>query len=307
MQAMLKYTLKRIVIALITLFILISAVFVMVRLLPGDPFTDPKVPEATQEKMREYYGLDEPLYKQYLTYMGNLLQGDLGYSLRTQGRTVNEIISSAFPYSIDLGIRALVFAVAAGLLLGIVAALNQNKFLDHFSMAIAVIGISIPSFIVGTVLQYFLSVKLGILPVARWDSFASTILPTFALGLGSVATIARLMRTSMLEVTNEDFIKTAKAKGLSKGEITLNHQLRNSMLPVITVMGPMVATLLTGTFVIENIFAIPGLGRHYVISIQTLDYPLILGMTIVYSVFLVLMQLVVDLVYGLIDPRIKLR
>ena len=149
--------------------------------------------------------------------------------------------------------------------------------------------------------------KLGILPVALWGDFKSTILPTFALGIGSVATIARLMRTSMLEVTGEDFIKTAKAKGLSKGEITMKHQLRNSLLPVITVMGPLVATLLTGTFVIENIFAIPGLGRHYVISIQTLDYPLILGMTIVYSVFLVLMQVVVDLVYGLVDPRIKMK
>lgn len=303
---MLKYTIKRILIAVLTMFILITAVFFMVQLLPGDPFSDPKVPEATQEKMREYYGLNDSLFEQYITYMGNLLHGDLGYSLRTQGRTVNEIISSAFPFSIDLGVRALIFAVIVGLGLGIVAALNQNRFLDHLSIAIAVIGISIPSFIIATVLQYFLSVKLGVLPVALWGDFKSTILPTFALGIGSVATIARLMRTSMIEVANEDFIKTAKAKGLSKGEVTMKHQLRNSMLPVITVMGPLVATLLTGTFVIENIFAIPGLGRHYVISIQTLDYPLILGMTIVYSVFLILMQLVVDLVYGLVDPRIKI-
>lgn len=303
---MLKYTIKRILIAVLTMLILITAVFFMVQLLPGDPFSDPKVPEATQEKMREYYGLNDSLFEQYITYMGNLLHGDLGYSLRTQGRTVNEIISSAFPFSIDLGVRALIFAVIVGLGLGIVAALNQNRFLDHLSIAIAVIGISIPSFIIATVLQYFLSVKLGILPVALWGDFKSTILPTFALGIGSVATIARLMRTSMIEVANEDFIKTAKAKGLSKGEVTMKHQLRNSMLPVITVMGPLVATLLTGTFVIENIFAIPGLGRHYVISIQTLDYPLILGMTIVYSVFLIVMQLVVDLVYGLVDPRIKI-
>lgn len=303
---MLKYTIKRILIAVLTMFILITAVFFMVQLLPGDPFSDPKVPEATQEKMREYYGLNDSLFEQYITYMENLLHGDLGYSLRTQGRTVNEIISSAFPFSIDLGIRALIFAVIVGLGLGIVAALNQNRFLDHLSIAIAVIGISIPSFIIATILQYFLSVKLGVLPVALWGDFKSTILPTFALGIGSVATIARLMRTSMIEVANEDFIKTAKAKGLSKGEVTMKHQLRNSMLPVITVMGPLVATLLTGTFVIENIFAIPGLGRHYVISIQTLDYPLILGMTIVYSVFLIVMQLIVDLVYGLVDPRIKI-
>lgn len=304
---MLRYTIKRILIAVLTLIILITAVFFLIKLLPGDPFSDPKVPVSTQEKMREYYGLDEPLYKQYFTYIGNLVKGDLGESLRTQGRSVNDIIAAAFPYSIDLGIRALLFAVVAGLLLGIIAAMNHNGVLDHISIGVAVIGISIPSFIIATVLQYFMSVKLGILPVALWTDFKSTILPTFALGIGSVATIARLMRTSMLDVMNEDFIKTAKAKGLDKKEITVKHQLRNSILPVVTVMGPLVATLLTGTFVIENIFAIPGLGRHYVISIQMLDYPLILGMTIVYSVFLVVMQLLVDLVYGLVDPRIKMQ
>ncbi len=305
-SVMAKYILKRIIIALITIWIVITAVFVMVRLLPGDPFMDPKVPLATQEKMRAYYGLDKPILEQYATYMKNILHGDLGTSLRTKNRSVNAIIASGFPYSIDLGIRALIFALAAGLLLGIVAALKQNRALDHISMAVAVVGISIPSFILGSLIQYFFAVKLHWFPVALYKDFTYTVLPTFALGFGSVATIARLTRTSMLEVSYEDYIKTAMAKGLNNFEVTWKHKIRNALLPVITVLGPMIATLLTGTFVIENIFAIPGLGKHYVNSIQMLDYPLIMGTTIVYCVFLVIMQLVVDILYGIVDPRIKL-
>lgn len=303
---MLKYILKKIAVAMVTILIIVTAVFLLVRKLPGDPFMDPKVPPETQQKMHEYYGLDKPMFEQYITYMGNLLRGDLGTSLRTQNRSINEVLIKAFPYSIDLGLRALIFAVVAGLFLGILAALYQNQFWDHFGMTLAVIGVSIPSFIIGTLLQYFLAVRWKIFPVARWDEFASTILPTFALGFGSVATIARLTRTSMLEVSYEDYIKTAKAKGLNNFEITWKHKIRNALLPVITVMGPLVATLLTGTFVIENIFAIPGLGKFYVTSIQTLDYPLIIAMTIVYSVFLVVMQLVVDILYGIVDPRINM-
>lgn len=303
---MLKYILKKIAVAMVTILIIVTAVFLLVRKLPGDPFMDPKVPPETQQKMHEYYGLDKPMFEQYITYMGNLLRGDLGTSLRTQNRSINEVLIKAFPYSIDLGLRALIFAVVAGLFLGILAALHQNQFWDHFGMTLAVIGVSIPSFIIGTLLQYFLAVRWKIFPVARWDEFASTILPTFALGFGSVATIARLTRTSMLEVSYEDYIKTAKAKGLNNFEITWKHKIRNALLPVITVMGPLVATLLTGTFVIENIFAIPGLGKFYVTSIQTLDYPLIIAMTIVYSVFLVVMQLVVDILYGIVDPRINM-
>ncbi len=302
---MIKYLAKKVLIAIVTIFILITLVFLLVRLLPGDPFQDEKVPESIQLKMKEYYGMDKPLYQQYFRYIGNLLKGDLGYSLRTQNRSVNDIIKAAFPYSIDLGIRATIFALIAGLFLGIIAALNHNRTWDYVSMTIAIIGISIPSFIIGNLIQYYLGVKWEILPVAQWRDFKSTIMPTFALGIGTVAMIARLMRTSMLEITNEDYIKTAKAKGLDDVEITLKHQIRNAILPVVTVMGPAIAVLLTGTFVIENIFAIPGLGRHYVYSIQNLDYTLVLGMTIVYSVFLVIMQFIVDILYGIVDPRIK--
>lgn len=302
---MVKYIIKKISVAVITILILITLVFVLVRLLPGDPFQDEKVPQSIQLKMKEYYGLDKPLHQQYLLYMGKLFKGDLGYSLRSQNRTVNSIIETSFPYSIDLGVRSVIFALIAGLFLGIIAALNHNKSWDYISMTIAIAGISIPSFIIGNIIQYYLGVKWKILPVAQWNDIQSTIMPTFALGIGSVAMIARLMRTSMLEITNSDYMKTAKAKGLNDIEITAKHQIRNAILPVVTVMGPAIATLLTGTFVIENIFAIPGLGKHYVYSIQNLDYTLVLGMTIVYSVFLVVMQLLVDILYGIIDPRIK--
>lgn len=303
---MVKYILKRIGSSILTLFILVTIVFVLMQFIPGDPFNDPKVPEATQEAMRAYYGLDKPIIEQYFTYMKNLLQGDLGSSLWYTQRTVNEIIANAFPYSIDLGIRALLFAVTFGVLLGVVSALKQNTVWDTLSMGIAVVGISVPSFIVASLLQYVFAVKLKILPVALWENFSSTILPTVALGLGSVASIARMMRTSMLELANEEYIKTAKAKGLNETEITIRHKIRNSSIPLITLLGPMIAILFTGTFVIENIFAIPGLGQYYVTSIQTLDYSLIMGMTIVYAAFLVTMQLVVDIIYVLVDPRIRL-
>ena len=252
-----------------------------------------------------YYGLDKPLPVQYATYMSNLLKGDMGYSLRYKNRTVNAIIADAFPASAELGIRSLIFSVTVGLILGIIAALNHNKGWDYASMVIAVIGVSVPSFIVGALIQYLFGIKWKILPVAQWKSFAHTIMPTFALGLGTLALIARLMRTSMLEVVGQDYIKTAKAKGLSPFQVTVKHQIRNAILPVVTVMGPLVATLLTGTFVVEQIFAIPGLGRHYVLSIQNLDYSMVMGLTIFYGAFLVFMNFLVDIAYGLVDPRIR--
>lgn len=302
---MIKYVVKKVAVAAITVFALITIVFFLVRLLPGDPFTDPKTPEEIRQKMISYYGLDRPITEQYIIFLKNLSHGDLGYSLKYRNMSVNSIILNAFPYSADLGIRGLIFAVVAGLFLGIVAALNQNRKWDHISMIIAILGISIPSFIIGSVLQYFLGVKLKVLPVAQWKTFAHTLIPSFAVGIGTLALIARLMRANMLEVIGEDYIRTAKAKGLSQVEITVSHQIRNAILPVITILGPTTASLLTGTFVIESIFAIPGLGRHYVYSIQNLDYTLVLGLTIVFGVFLVVMQLLVDIVYGLVDPRIR--
>jgi len=300
-----RYILKRFFVSLITVWILATLTFFLVRVLPGDPFTSEKITPEIKANMMKYYGLDRPLPEQYIKYMGNLVKGEMGFSLKYKNRTVNQIIRDAFPNSADLGLRSLAFSVSVGLVLGIIAAINHNKGWDYTSMIIAVIGVSVPSFVIGGLVQYFFGIYLKILPVAQWKSFAHTILPTFSLGLSTLALIARLMRTSMLEVVGQDYIKTAKAKGLSPVQVTIKHQIRNAILPVVTVLGPLVAALLTGTFVVEQIFAIPGLGRHYVISIQNLDYTMVLGLTIFFGAFLVFMNFLVDIAYGFVDPRIR--
>lgn len=302
---MFRYILKRFFVSLITVWILATLTFFLVRVLPGDPFTSEKITPEIKANMMKYYGLDRPLPEQYIKYMGNLVKGEMGFSLKYKNRTVNQIIRDAFPNSADLGLRSLAFSVSVGLILGIIAAINHNKGWDYTSMIIAVIGVSVPSFVIGGLVQYFFGIYLKILPVAQWKSFAHTILPTFSLGLSTLALIARLMRTSMLEVVGQDYIKTAKAKGLSPVQVTIKHQIRNAILPVVTVLGPLVAALLTGTFVVEQIFAIPGLGRHYVISIQNLDYTMVLGLTIFFGAFLVFMNFLVDIAYGFVDPRIR--
>lgn len=303
---MVKYILNRLLVSLITAWVLVTIVFFLVRLLPGDPFLSEKVTPEIKANMMRYYGLDKPIHIQYVTFLQNLLKGDFGYSLRYKNRTVNEVIKQAFPYSADLGIRAVIFATIVGVTLGIIAALNRNKTWDYLAMFIAIVGVSVPSFVIGPLLQYVFATKLNLLPVSQWKGFSYTIMPTFALSLGSLALMARLMRASMLDVVNQDFIKTAKAKGLSPFQIIWKHQVRNAILPVITVLGPVTATLLTGTFVVEQIFAIPGLGKFYVLGIQNLDYSLVLGMTTFYGLFLIAANFVVDIIYGLIDPRIRI-
>lgn len=313
---MFRYIVKRIVYALLTLFVLITLVFFMMRMLPGDPFLGEKTVSATAlANMTAKYGLDKPLFQQYLIYMGNCLRLDLGISI-TYNRDVMSIISDSFLVSADLGIRSLIFAVIIGVFLGAVAALKRGTAWDSASMFIAMIGVSVPSFILGALLQYFLalqfrplSVKLfgtSIFPVQGWGSFNQTLLPSFALGLGSLATVSRLMRTSTLDVLTQDYMMTAKSKGLSQSQILRRHVLRNAIMPVVTVMGPTVASVLTGTFVIESIFNIPGLGKYFVTSIKDLDYTMIGGTVIFYGGLLILCTLVVDLLYGLIDPRVKL-
>lgn len=303
---MTKYILKRFFISLLTLWVLVTAVFILVRILPGDPFTSEKVTPEIKENMMRYYGFDKPLYVQYGKYVANLLKGDLGTSLKYHNMSVNDIIAQSFPYSADLGIRALVFAVVVGLTLGINASLNMGRFWDYFCIIVAIIGVSVPDFILGSLLQYIFALKLKWLPVARWMGFKYTILPVFGLSLYTVALITRLMRVSMLEVVNQDYITTAEAKGLSSFEVVWRHQIRNAILPIVTVMGPITAAVLTGTFVIEMIFAVPGMGKFYVQGIHDLDYSLILGMTVFYGVFLVAANFVVDIIYGLVDPRIRI-
>jgi oligopeptide transport system permease protein len=294
-------------ISLVTVFVLITISFFLIRLIPGDPFLSEKITPEIKANMMKYYGLDQPLYKQYTRYLGHLvLEGDLGNSLRYKARSVNEVIATNFPVSADLGLRSLLFAIIAGVSLGIVAALNHNRGWDRFSIIVAVVGISVPNFIIAGLIQWLFGVELKWLPVATYKTFAHTIMPSFSLGLATLASLARYMRTSMLEVVGQDYIKTAKAKGLSPLQVTVKHQIRNAMLPVVTILGPVTAALLTGGFVVETVFAIPGLGQHFVRSMQNLDYPMILGTTIFYGSFLILMNFAVDILYGFIDPRIRI-
>ena len=306
------YILKRILYAVITVLALVTLTFFLMRLLPGDPFTGGKaVPPETMEALRAKYGLDKPLWEQYLIYVGNILQGDLGSSLKTQ-RPLTTTIGQAFPVSFELGMRALIFAFIIGILLGVVAAVKRGTAWDSTAMFMALIGVSVPSFIIGSLLQYFLALKLNgavgfqLFAVMGWGPQNSKILPAFALAFGSMATVSRLMRTSMLDVLNQDYIMTAKAKGLSQKAVIWKHAVRNALMPVITVMGPLVAAVLTGAFVVENIFSIPGMGQYFVQCVQQNDYPMVAGVTIFYGSFLVLANLIVDILYGLIDPRVKL-
>jgi len=303
---MAKYILKRIVISLATLLVLITAVFFLVRLMPGDPFASEKMPPDVKANLEAYYGLDKPLIVQYFTYMGQLLKGNMGYSMVYSNKTVNDIVASTFPYSADLGIRALCFAVFFGITLGIIAALRRGKPLDYGCILIAIVGTSVPDFIMGSLLQYFFGVQWKLLPVAQYTTWRHTILPAIAVGFYSLASISRYMRTSMLEVVSQDYIKTAKSKGISNFRITWKHQIRNAIMPVVTMMGPLVASVLTGTFVIEAMYVVPGMGKYYVESISTYDYTIVLGITIFYGAFLVICNTIVDILYGFIDPRIKI-
>jgi len=300
-----RYIAKRILISLATLFVLVTVVFILVRLMPGDPFASEKMTPQVRQNLERYYGFDKPIVEQYLTYLGRLVRGDLGYSMKYANVTVNEIIAKAFPYSADLGLRALAIAVSVGLTLGIVSALNRGRPADILCVVIAIVGTSIPDFIMGYVLQYFFGIRWGLLPIAQYKGFAYTILPAVGLGFYTLALVSRLMRSSMLEVIQQDYIKTARAKGASRFRIVRKHMVRNAILPIVTVLGPITASVLTGTFVIESIFAIPGMGKFYVSSVQSLDYTLVLGMTVFFGAFLVTANFVVDLLYGLVDPRIR--
>ncbi len=316
-----RYIGKRLFYATITLFVLVLITFFLMQIMPGDPFIGPKArAPQVMAAIRAKYGLDKPVWQQFLIYFGNLLHGDLGESMYYTGRNVTDIILEAFPYSFELGLRALIFGIIGGILLGVTAGIYRGTKRDTATMIIAIIGISVPSFIIGYLLQFGISIELSsllrswfnlprkwsLLPVAGWTSELHKIIPAFALGLGSLATISRLMRTSILDVTNQDYIFTAKAKGLSPRQVIFRHTLRNAILPVVTVLGPMAAAILTGTFVVENIFAIPGLGKFFVISVQNQDYTMITGTTIFYGGFLVIATMIVDIVYGLVDPRIRI-
>lgn len=275
--------------------------------IPGGPFTAEKsLPPYVLHSIEERYKLNDPIYVQYGDYLTNLVQGDLGPSFKYPGRSVNDIIKDGFPVSFKLGMEAILLAIIIGIPSGVIAATHKDKWQDKFVNFFTTLGVAVPSFVVAALLIYILSTKLHLLPAAMWNGWRYEIMPALALSGMPMSFIARLTRSSMLDVLSQDYIKTAKAKGLSWSKVLVKHALPNSLIPVITYIGPMTAGILTGSFVIESIFAIPGLGQYFVTSIYNRDYTVILGVTIFYSVIVIVLNMLVDLIYPLLDPRIKL-
>ena len=309
---MLRYTLKRLLQGIITVWFIATATFFAMHAVPGDPLAaDKALTNEIRANLEAKYGLDKPLMTQYSIYMGNLLRGDFGISYTQENRQVNDIIREHFPISATLGILAVVFAGLGGVLWGALTALYRNRLPDIIIMFLVILGISVPSFVFAALGQLTLVnvndlLGFSLLPVAGWGSVGHMLVPSLVLGLGTMAYLTRLMRSSMLEIVNSDFVRTAKSKGLPPTRIFTRHQLRNAILPVITVLGPSIAAITTGGFVVEMVFAIPGLGRFFVQAVQQLDYTVIMGTTVFYGAFLVFMVIIVDLLYGLVDPRVRL-
>ncbi|WP_282937495.1 ABC transporter permease [Paenibacillus sp. RC67] len=305
---MAQYMVRRFFSMIVTLWLIITVTFFLMHTIPGSPFEKEgrnSNPTAVQNLM-EFYNLDKPVSVQYLMYLKSLLTLDLGPSIGHFPDSVNSMIDRGFPVSLQLGLVSILFAIICGVALGTVAALRHNGMIDYLAMIFAVIGIAVPNFIVATMLIKYVAVEWKLLPVATWGSWKHVILPALALSTGPLAIIARLTRANMLEVLTADYIETARAKGLSPATIVIKHALRNAILPVVTLLGALVANVLTGSFVIEKIFAIPGMGKYFVDGINNRDYSLIMGTTVFYSALLVFMMFLVDIAYGLIDPRIKL-
>lgn len=304
---MAKYILQRFVYMIITLFIVVSVTFFLMKLIPGSPFNNAeKLSKVQLEIMNEKYGLNDPLPVQYITYLGNMVKGDLGISFQFNNTPVTELLANRIGPSAILGLQAMIVGALLGIFLGVIAALKQNTWVDYGSTFIAVIGKSVPSFIFAGLLQYIIAVKLNLLPVMFWRGPEYTILPTIALAMFPISIAARFMRTEMIDVLGSDYITLAKAKGASYWQISVKHALRNALIPVVTVLGPLAVGLMTGSLVIERIFGIPGLGEQFVKSISVNDYPVIMGTNILFAVLFVVIILVVDILYGIIDPRIRI-
>ena len=308
---MFVYTLKRLLQGVITVWFIATATFFAMHAVPGDPLMNDKaVSEEVRKNLEAQYGLDKPLLTQYGIYIWNMVRGDFGISFAQENRRVNDIIREHFPVSAILGILAIAFAGLGGILFGALTARYRNRMPDIVIMFLVILGISVPSFVFAALGQLGL-VKLNaffgvsVLPVAGWGTLSHMIAPSLVLGLGTMAFLTRLMRSSMLEIVNSDYVRTARAKGLPPTRVFLRHELRNAILPVVTVLGPSIAAITTGGFVVELVFAIPGLGRYFVQAVQQSDYTVIMGTTVFYGAFLVFMVIVVDLLYGLIDPRVR--
>jgi oligopeptide transport system permease protein len=300
------FVLRRLLELVPTALVIVAASFALVRLTPGSPFSSEKeLPPQVRAELDRKYGFDKPLSVQFIRYVGNLLQGDLGPSTKYPQRSVNEIIADGFPATLTLGAVALLWALLVGITAGIIGAVRQNTVWDHAAMAAALVGISIPSFVLGPLLVLVVSLRWHLLPPAGWGDWQHLILPGLTLGTIYAASIARLTRGGMLEVVRSDFIRTARAKGLSERLIIWRHMLKGGLLPVVSYLGPAIASILTGSVVVEKIFNVPGIGPYFVDATFNRDYFLVMGIVVVYAGFLLLMNLLVDLAYGLLDPRIQ--
>lgn len=303
---MVRFLLKRLLHALVVLWVVATLTFVLLRVTPGGPFDrERRLPPEVLANIAAKYHLDEPWWSQYTRYLGGLARGDLGPSYKYLDRNVRDIVADTLPVSASLGMLALVFSVVLSLPVGLIAAYFHNSWTDRFCLFVATMGISVPSFILGALLIWIFALQLGWLQAGRWGDLSSIVLPTVTLGAAPAAYLSYLLRSSILDTLGEDFIRTARAKGLSEAAVLFRHALGNSLIPVLTVLGPLMAGLVTGSFVVEYVFAIPGMGRFFITAVTDRDYPLIMGVTLVYTALLVGANLLVDLCYSFFDPRIK--
>lgn len=304
---MVKYTLKRFVSMIITLFLITTLTFFLMNSVPGDPFSlDRDTPQVIRESLNHQYGLDKPVFERYIIYMKNLIQGDFGMSMKFKGQSVVDKVAKTMPVSAKVGLGGVLLGVIIGVIFGIVAAINNGKTFDYLVIIVAIIGVSVPNFVFATLFQRLFGVTLKVLPVFGYKGLSYLILPIFAAAMQNIAFYARMLRSSMLDVMNQDYIMTAESKGITRRSIIIRHTLRNSLLPLVTSFGPMLAGVLTGNFVIEKIFGIPGIGNAMIMAIQGSDYMMIMGLTIMFSLITVVLYFVVDILYGIVDPRIRI-
>lgn len=303
---MIRFVARRLVYMLVALFIIVSVTFFISKLLPGTPFADDKLTPQIRQQLFEKYGLDEPVTVQYVKYMVNVAQGDLGNSFYFESRPVSQMILQRLPVSMFIGIQAVIFGLVIGMVLGILAALRHNTLWDTLAVVIAIVGVSVPTFVLGPLLQYWLGLKLGLFPIAFFESYKYSILPSLTLSVFVVSTVARFIRSEMLEVMGQDYIILARAKGLSGLAVIMRHVMRNALIPLVTVLAPLTIYLITGSLVVEQIFAVPGIGEQFIQSVVVNDYSMILGTTIFFSVMFILALLLQDILYGIIDPRIRI-
>ncbi len=304
---MAKYLLKRIFYMILTLFLVATITFFLMKMMPGSPYANEAKMTATQKAiMNKQYGLDKPVIEQYITYLAGAAHGDFGISFQYSNQPVSSLIGARLGASAQLGLQALVVGIILGVIIGSIAAVNQGTWIDSTATIVSIIGKSVPNFVLAVLLQYYIGLKLGWFPIAGWGEAAQTIMPTIALSVGPLAETARFVRTEMVDTLSSDYVELGKAKGLSRIEVIRKHTLRNSMIPLVTLIGPYAVALMTGSMVIENIFNIPGIGEQFTKSILTNDYPTIMGVSMVYCFGLVVVLLLTDIVYSLIDPRIRL-